>query len=71
MPPSGEWDFVRDGPCGKAATLVDAALAWVRTRRQMAQPNDGFMQQLRALEKDAFFDGLLSFLTPPRLEDLF
>ena len=71
VPPSGEWDFVRDGPCGKAATLVDAALAWVRTRRQMAQPNDGFMQQLRALEKDAFFDGLLSFLTPPRLEDLF
>ena len=79
----GAWDFVRDGPRPNRdevdeladqrglTTLVDHALAWVRTKRRMASPNDGFMRQLRALEKESFFGTLLTFVTPPQLEDLF
>lgn len=41
---------------------VDDAVAFVRERRIMAQPNPAFMQQLRALEKAA------AFVAPPPAE---
>ena len=38
---------------------VDTALAYVKTRRRMAQPNAGFMAQLKTFHREGVFQGIL------------
>jgi hypothetical protein len=38
---------------------VEQAIAQVKQQRMMAEPNPGFVKQLKALQRDGFFDSLL------------
>ena len=44
-------------PPGAPGRQVDvaSALAFVKTKRKMAQPNSGFMEQLKEMQRDGVF----------------